>query len=123
MKNYGQKCAKCGKTNHSTQNHWLGGRNLNKSSNAQKMPQKSSKEKQKSKKAKDKGKSKAMASMSANVLDMGEIPELSIITMNNINFSCYDQSETVEWFLDSGSTEHITPLKSGFMQCREFAQP
>ena len=26
MKNLGQKCAKCGKTNHSTQNHWPGGK-------------------------------------------------------------------------------------------------
>ena len=43
--------------------------------------------------------------------------------MNNINFSCYNWSETVEWFLDSGSTEHITPFKSDFMQYREFAQP
>ena len=42
--------------------------------------------------------------------------------MNSIDFSCYDQSETVKWFLDSGSTEHITPLKSDFMQYREFAQ-
>ena len=61
--------------------------------------------------------------MSANVLDMGNILELSIVTMNNIDFSCYDQSETVEWFLDSRSTEHITPVKSDFVQYREFAQP
>ena len=64
-----------------------------------------------------------MASLSANVLDTGEIPELSIITMNNIDFSCYNRSETVEWFLDSGSTEYITPVKSDFVQYREFAQP
>ena len=123
MKNYGQKCAKCGKTNHSTQNHWLGGENLNKSSSTQGVSPKNSKGKQKSKKAKGKGKEKAMVSTSANVLDMGEILESSIITMNNIDFSCYNQSETVEWFLDSGSTEHITPVKSDFMQYKEFAQP
>ena len=117
VKNYGQKCAKCGKTNHSTQNHWLGGKNPNKSSGAQNTSQK------RFKKAMDKGKSKAMASTSANVLDMGEILELSIVNMNNIDFSCYNQSETVEWFLDSGSTEHITPVKSDFVQYREFAQP
>ena len=29
-KNLGQKCAKCGKTNHTMQNHWPGGKNLNK---------------------------------------------------------------------------------------------
>ena len=42
--------------------------------------------------------------------------------MEEINFSCYDWSETVEWFLDSGSTEHIMPHKSNFVQYREFAQ-
>ena len=26
VKNLGQKCAKCGKTNHTTQNHWPGGK-------------------------------------------------------------------------------------------------
>ena len=30
MKNLGQKCAKCGKTDHTTQNHWPGGKNPNK---------------------------------------------------------------------------------------------
>ena len=29
-KNLGQKCAKCGKTNHTMQNHWPGGKNPNK---------------------------------------------------------------------------------------------
>ena len=29
-KKIGQKCTKCGKTNHTTQNHWPGGKNLNK---------------------------------------------------------------------------------------------
>ena len=30
MKNIGQKCTKCGKMNHTTQNHWPGGKNPNK---------------------------------------------------------------------------------------------
>ena len=76
---FGQKCAKCGKTNHSTQNHWLGGRNLNKNSGTKSASQNSSKGKKKLKKTKDKGKSKVTASMSANVLEMGELPELSIV--------------------------------------------
>ena len=75
MKDYGQKCAKCGKTNHSTQNHWLGGKNLNKSSGTQSKPQKGSKGKKDFKKAKGKGKEKATVSVSTNVLDVGEIPE------------------------------------------------
>ena len=120
VKNLGLKCAKCGKTNHSTQNHWPGGKNLNKSSGSKKMPQQGSKGKKFFKKGKDKG--KATAPASTNVLTMENILELSIVSMESINFSCYDQSETVELFLDSGSTEHITPFKSNFIQYREFAQ-
>ena len=30
MKNIGQQCSKCGKTNHTTQNHWPGGKHPNK---------------------------------------------------------------------------------------------
>ena len=104
--------------NHSTQNHWPGGKNLNKSSGNKTM--KSSKGKKTS--AKGQGKLKVNAPVSANVLTMNEIPELSIVSMESINFSYYDWSETVEWFLDSGSTEHITPFKSDFVQYREFAQ-
>ena len=48
---------------------------------------------------------------------------MSIVSMESINFSCYNWSETVEWFLDSGSTEHIIPFKSNFVQYRKFAQP
>ena len=65
---------------------------------------------------------KVTAPVSANVLTMDDLLELSIVSMESINFSCYDWSETVEWFLDSGSTEHITPFRSNFVQYREFAQ-
>ena len=34
-KNLGQKCAKCGKTNHTMQNHWPGGKNPNKKGKGQ----------------------------------------------------------------------------------------
>ena len=121
MKNLGQKCAKCGKTNHSTQNHCPGGKNLNKSSGNRSTLQQGSKGKKKINK-KGKGKGKATVPVSTNILTMENVPELSIVSMESINFSCYDQSETAEWFLDSGSTEHITPFKSNFIQYREFGQ-
>ena len=35
MKNVGQKCAKCGKMNHTTQNHWPRGKNPNKKGKGQ----------------------------------------------------------------------------------------
>ena len=121
MKNIGQKCAKCGKTNHTTQNHWPGGKCLQKSKGqkSQKVLGLSGK-----KKADKKGKGKKeKAQMSANVLDIADIGELSITSSESINFSCYEMSEMVEWFLDSGCTDHITPRKSDFIQYRELGQP
>ena len=40
----------------------------------------------------------------------------------SIDFSCYKMSEKVEWCLDSGCTDHITPSKSDFIQYRELGQ-
>ena len=60
--------------------------------------------------------------MSANVLDIADIGELSITSSESINFSYYEMSKTVEWFLDSGCTDHITPRKSDFIQYRELRQ-
>ena len=51
-----------------------------------------------------------------------EIGELSITSSESINISCHDTSETVEWFLDSGCTDYITPRKSNFIQYRELGQ-
>ena len=54
------------------------------------------------------GKGKEKAQMSANVLEIADMNELSITSSESINFSCYETSEKVEWFLDSGCTDHIT---------------
>ena len=51
-----------------------------------------------------------------------DIRELSITSSESINLPCYEMSETVEWFLDSGCTDHITPRKSDFIQYRELGQ-
>ena len=40
MNNLGQKCAKCGKMNHTMQNHWPRGKNLNKKGKGQFRPKK-----------------------------------------------------------------------------------
>ena len=55
------------------------------------------------------------APSSANVLDIMDLPTLSITSSESINFSCYEISEKVEWFLDSGCTDHITTRKSDFV--------
>ena len=62
------------------------------------------------------------AQTSANILDIVDIGELSVTSSKSINFSCYETSEMVEWFLDSGCTDHITPRKSDFVQYRELGQ-
>ena len=65
---------------------------------------------------------KEKAQTSANVLDIVDIRELSVTSSESIKFSCYKMSKTVEWFLDSGCTDHITPRKSDFVQYRELGQ-
>ena len=111
-KNLGQKCAKCGKTNHTMQNHWPRGENPNK------QGQKKSKKSDSSgkKKMDKKGKGKEKAPPSANILTVPEIAVLDMQTAQSIDFSCYEMSEKVEWCLDSGCTDHITPNKSDFVQ-------
>ena len=119
MKNIGQKCAKCGKTNHTMQNHWPGRKNPNngKGPKSQRLLISSGK-----KKTDKKGKGKEKAQTSANVLNAPELAQLLIQTSESINFSCYNKSEKVEWFLDSGCTDHITPRKSDFIQYTELGQ-
>ena len=71
---------------------------------------------------KGKGKDKEKAPPSANVLSVPELADLSIQTAQSIDFSCYKTGEEVEWFLDSGCTDHITPRKSNCVQYTELAQ-
>ena len=120
VKNIGQKCVKCGKTNHTTQNHWPGGKHPNKGKGQK--SQKALSSSGNKKKADKKGKGKEKASTSANILDIMDIKELSITSSESINFSCYEMSEKVEWFLNSGCTDHITPRKSNFIQYMELGQ-
>ena len=74
------------------------------------------------KKADKKRMGKEKAPVSANVLEIVDMNKLSITSSESINFSCYEISEKVEWFLDSGCTGHITPRKSDFVQYRELGQ-
>ena len=60
--------------------------------------------------------------MSANILTVPEIAVLDMQTAQSIDFSCYKMSEKVEWCLDSGCTDHITPSKSDFIQYWELGQ-
>ena len=74
------------------------------------------------KKADKRGKGKEKAPASANVLEIADLNELLITSSKSIKFSGYKTSEKVEWFLDSGCIDHITPRKSDFVQYRELKQ-
>ena len=105
--------------NHTTQNHWPGGKNPNKGKGPKPQKLLKSSGKKKTDK-KEKGKQKAQTS--ANVLNVPELADLSIQTAQSIDFSCYETGERVEWFLDSGCTDHITPRKSDFSLYTELGQ-
>ena len=51
---------------------------------------------------------KEKAQMSANVLDIADIRELSITSSKSINFSCYETSEQLNgsWIVDVPTTSH-----------------
>ena len=70
MKNLGQKCAKCQKMNHTTQNHWPGGKRPQKGKGQSSQKVSSSSGNKKKADKKDKGKVKEKAQGSANVLDI-----------------------------------------------------
>ena len=74
------------------------------------------------KKTDKKGKGKEKAPTSANVLSVPDLADLSIQMAQSIDFSCYETSEKVEWCLDSGCTDHITPSKSDSVQYWELGQ-
>ena len=109
---------KCGKTNHTTQNHWPGGKCPNEGKGQKSQTASSSKGNKTKADKKEKGKEKAPTS--ANVLEIMDLNELLITSSESINFSCYETSEKVEWFLDSGCMDHITPQKSDFIQYTEL---
>ena len=121
MKNLNQKCAKCGKTNHNTQKHWEKGKHPQKGKG--KSPPKVSTLSRNKKKLDKKGKGKEKAKESLNVLSIIELPEMNTFSSQSIDFSCYIKGDIVEWLLDSGCTEHVTPVKSNLQNYREFNLP
>ena len=107
--NIGQKCAKCGKTNHTTQNHWPRGKNPNKKGKGQSKSQKllsSSGKKKMDKKGKSKEKEKAPPS--ANVISVPDLADLSIQTTQSIDFCAMRWVRKVNssWRVDTQIISH-----------------
>ena len=97
MKNLGQKCAKCGKTNHMTQDHWPGGKH------PQKGKGQLSQKVQILQRTRKHGEGQSKGTRKSQCIDITDLLELSITSSESINFSCYKKSDKVEWFLDSGA--------------------
>ena len=121
MKNLNQKCVKCGKMNHSTQNHWEKAKCPQKGKG--KQAPKASTSSRNEKKLDKKGKGKEEAKESLNVLSIIELPEMNTFSSQSIDFCCNIKGDIVEWLLDSGCTEHVTPVKSNLQNYREFNPP
>ena len=122
VKNLNQKCAKCGKTNHSTQSHWEKGKHPQKGKGKY-VPKASTSSWSGNKKSAYTGKGKEKPKDSLNVLSIIEIPEVNTFSNKSINFSCYITGEKVEWLLDSGCTEHVTPVQSELHNYSEYNPP
>ena len=116
-----QKCAICGKANHSTQNHWEKGKHPQKGKG--KSPLKVSTSSRNKKKSDKKGKEKEKAKESLNVLSIVELPKVNTFSSKSIDFSCYVKGDVVEWLLDSGCTEHVTPVIHDLHNYRAFDPP
>ena len=105
-KKYEKHCAKCGKNNHSTKDHWdtppqrqvgrSGRGGLKKKSGQQKKKGGSS-----VKGKKPTAGQKQIMDGCINVLKIVDVPE-SDFSSESINFSCYIQNEMSEWLMDSG---------------------
>ena len=106
------------KDNHTTQNHWPGGKNLNKKGKGQNKSQKLSNLSGKKKTdKKGKGKDKEKAPPSANVLSVLELADLSIQTAQSIDFSCYEMSKwNCSWTGDAQIISHQEKVVSSSIQ-------
>ena len=106
-----RKCATCGRTNHTTENHWPDGR---------RPP------------GWGKGKGKETAAVvevapveTVQSIRIVELPDVASSSSGNaINVSLYSVSDTaMRWMVDSGCTAHVTNTLSDFSQYRPFTVP
>ena len=107
---------------HSTQNHWEKGKHPQKGKGKY-VPKVSTSSGGGNKKMAFKGKGKEKAKESLNVLSIVKILEVNTFSNKSIEFSCYVKGEIVEWLLDSGCTEHVTPVQSNLHNYREYDPP
>ena len=117
-KPFNRTCDKCGKTNHTTKQHWPDGKPP--SNNKQKAkPKGKGKGKGKAKEKKN-GKSKEAT---VNGLNIIEVPSMLINSNESISVSCYIEGELTDWMMDTGCSQHVTPFKEDFVYYWKFLKP
>ena len=57
-----------------------------------------------------------------NVINITNVPKTDF-SSESINFSCYIQSETSEWLMDSGCSKHVTSHKANYIEYTPFDSP
>ena len=126
-KKYKKHCAKCGKNNHSTKDHWdmppqrQGGR-LGRGGSKKKSGQQKKKGGSSVKGKKPTAGQKQIMDRRINVLKIVDVPE-SDFSSKSINFSCYVQNEMSEWLMDSGSSKHVTSHITNYIEYMPFNSP
>ena len=108
--------------NHSTQNHWEKGKHPQKGKGKY-VPKASTSSSCGNKKLANKGKGKENVKDSLNVLSIVDVPEVNTFSNKSIDFSCNVKGEIVEWLLDSGCMEHLTPVHSDLHNYKEYRTP
>ena len=126
-KKYEKHCAKCGKNNHSTKDHWdtppqrqgggSGGGGSKKKSGQQKKKGGSS-----MKGKKPAAGQKQITDGHINVLKIVDVLE-SDFSSESINFSCYVQNEMSEWLMDSGCSKHVMSHIANYIEYTPFDSP
>ena len=126
-KKYEKHCAKCGKNNHNTKDHWdtppqrqdggWGRGGLKKKSGQQKKKGGSS-----VKGKKPAAGQKQITDEHINVLKITDVPE-SYFSSESINFSCYVRKEMSKWLMDSGCSKHVTSHIADYIEYTPFDSP
>ena len=126
-KKYEKHCAKCGKNNHNTRDHWdmppqkqgsrLGGGGSKKKSGQQKKKGGSS-----TKGKKPAARQKQITDGRINVLKITDVPE-SDFSSESINFSRYVWKEMSEWLMDSGCSKHVMSHRTDYIEYTPFDSP
>ena len=124
-KKYKKHCAKCGKNNHNTKDHWdmppqRQGSGLGSGGGSKK------KSGQQRKKGGSSTKGKKLAAGQKQITD-GWIIVLKIVDVpksdfssESINFSCYVQKEMSEWLMNLGCSKHVTSHITDYIEYTPF---